>query len=119
MACDAGDAGESRRRFEEAHAVFTDVGDIRGQVRVIEAFARLAAVQQDAARALTLAGAAAALRQRLGTPLPAAPRQVLEQALEQVRHGANASGIGTAWMDGWAMSTEDAVQLAIASRPTQ
>jgi predicted ATPase/serine/threonine protein kinase len=113
LACDMGAGDQARQRFAEAHAVFTEVGDIRGLVRVIEAFARLAAEDRDAVRALTLAGAAAALRQRLGTPLPPAPRQVLDQALEHVRHGTN---VGSAWMDGWAMSTEDAVQYAVAPR---
>jgi predicted ATPase len=113
MACDTGAGDEARRRFEEAHAVFTEVADIRGLVRVIEAFARLAAEDRDAVRALKLAGAAAALRQRLGTPLPPAPRQILDQALEKVRHGTN---VGSAWMDGWAMSTEDAVHYAVAPR---
>jgi len=119
LACDTGAGDAARQRFEEAHAVFTEVGDIRGLIRVIEAFARLAAEGREAVRALKLAGAAASLRQRLGTALPPAPRQVLDQALEQVRHATNSGGVGSAWMDGWAMSTVDAVQYAIAPRPAE
>jgi predicted ATPase/serine/threonine protein kinase len=115
LACDAGNGADARQRFDEAHAVFFEVGDVRGLVRVIEAFARLAAGDGNAARALKLAGAAAALRQRLGTPLPPGARQALDAALEQARQATDAGTGGTAWMDGWAMSTEDAIQFAIAS----
>ena len=114
LACESSDAIESRRRFEEAHGVFNEVADIRGLVRVIEGFARLAAETNDALRALKLAGAAAALRQRIGAPLPKHERHTLERALDRARQDPNAHGVGSAWMDGWSMTTEEAVSYALA-----
>jgi hypothetical protein len=63
---------------------------------------------------LHLAGAAAALRQRLGAPLTPAEAPRLEKALEFARRTlGNASGL-TAWMEGWAMPVEQAVQEALS-----
>ena len=117
LACDTGASDEARQRFEEAHAVFSKVGDIRGLIRVIEAIARLAAEGRDAVRALTLAGAAAALRQRLGTAIPAAARHVLDQALEHVRHGTHAAvSAARGWMAG-RCRPRTPIQYAVAPRP--
>jgi predicted ATPase len=115
IAAKTGDGGEARRRLIEAHHVFDDVDDIRGTLRVIEGFARLAAAERDAPRALKLAGAAAAARQRLSVPLSTSQRQALDRALDDVRQHAEDENLGGAWMEGWAMSTDEAVQFAIAS----
>ncbi|HXG87470.1 MAG TPA: protein kinase [Vicinamibacterales bacterium] len=113
-----GDGVEARTQFAEAHTVFKGAGDIRGAVRVIEAFARLAARQRDATRALTLAGAAAALRQTLSVPLPSSERESLERVLDTVRQSADDQEASAAWMAGWSLSAEDAVHYAISgSRP--
>ena len=116
IACDSGATAESRQRFDEARRVFDAAGDIRGTLRVIEGFARLAAEEGNAPRALTLAGAAAALRQKLSLPLAPSQRERLEPALEKVRQGS-AQGVGTAWMQGWSMSAQEAVQYAIDPAP--
>ena len=59
------------------------------------------------------AGAAAALRKRLGTPLTATEQPRLEKALEFARRTlGNEAGL-TAWMEGWAMPVEQAVQQAL------
>jgi len=60
-----------------------------------------------------LAGAAAALRQRLGAPLTPSEQPRLEKALEFARRTlGNAAGL-TAWMEGWAMPVEQAVHEAL------
>jgi len=62
---------------------------------------------------LHLAGAAAALRQRLGAPLTPEERPRLEKALEFARRTlGNAAGL-TAWMEGWAMPVEQAIEEAL------
>ena len=108
-----GDRAEARRLLVEAHRVFDAVDDIRGTVRVIEAFARLAAEAQDAPRALKFAGAAAAARQRLSMPLPPTQRQALDRVLDDVRQRAEGQNLGGAWMEGWSMSVDEAIQSAI------
>ena len=72
-----------------------------------------AAAQSDAEHSLRLAGAAAALRQRLGAPLTPAEQVKLEKALEAARQSLNNAAGLTAWMEGWAMPLEQAVQEAI------
>ena len=64
-------------------------------------------------QSLHLAGAAAALRQRLGVPLTPTEQPRLERALEFARRTlGNAAGL-TAWMEGWAMPVEQAIQEAL------
>jgi tetratricopeptide (TPR) repeat protein len=113
---DADDRLDSARTwFEQAYAVFSEARDMRGIVRVIEAFARLAADRRDADRALTLSGAAAALRRQIGVPQPHADRRRLERALAAVRLGPDAQGAGPAWMNGWSMSSEQAIEYAVGA----
>jgi len=72
-----------------------------------------AAAQSNAEQSLHLAGAAAALRQRLGVPLTPTEQPRLERALEFARRTlGNAAGL-TAWMEGWAMPVEQAVHEAL------
>ena len=77
--------------------------------RVLECLAAGAAAQSNAEQALHFAGAAAALRQRLGAPLTPAEQPRLEKALDFARRTlGNAAGLA-AWMEGWAMPVEQAV----------
>jgi len=74
-----------------------------------------AAAQSNAEQSLHLAGAAAALRQRLGTPLSPAEQPRLEKALEFARRTlGNAAGL-SAWMEGWVMPVEQAIEEALNS----
>jgi tetratricopeptide (TPR) repeat protein len=113
LACD-GDRATARRWFVQAHEVFANAGDQRGLARVIEAFARLAADDRNASRALTLAGAADALRQTLNVPMPRADRGRLDRALAAVRLGPDAQGVGPAWVEGWTMTADEAIRFALA-----
>jgi hypothetical protein len=73
----------------------------------------LAAAERQAVRALTLAGAAATLRQTLGVPLPPSERDRLDRALAAVRLGPDAQGAGAAWISGWSMSAAEAARYAL------
>jgi hypothetical protein len=93
--------------------MFQELGHKRGIARVLEYLAANAAAQSNAVQALHLAGTAAALRQRLGVPLAPAEAPRLEKALEFARRAlGNAAGT-TAWMEGWSMPVEQAVQEAL------
>ena len=92
----------------KASEMFKELGHKRGIARVLECLAASAAAQSNAEQSLHLAGAAAALRQRLGAPLTPAEQPRLEKALEFARRTlGNAAGL-TAWMEGWAMPIEQA-----------
>ena len=113
----AGEAGQhvtARERLTRALAVFQKVGDIRGTLRIIEAAAHLAARDGRAERALTLAGAAAAARHTLATPLPRPQQERLEKTLDAARRGLAPQQAGAAWMHGWSLSADEAVALAFA-----
>jgi tetratricopeptide (TPR) repeat protein len=112
---DRGDGRGARKLFEQALAAHRQLGDPRAMARVLEAFACEATLAPDAARALRLAGAAAALRQTTGAQLPPAERATLEGRLEAVRQGPDAA---TAWMTGWSMGVEEAIAYALDAAAT-
>jgi hypothetical protein len=93
--------------------MFQELGHKRGIARALECLAVSAAAQSNAEKSLHLAGAAAALRQRLGAPLTLTEQPRLEKALEFARRAlGNAAGL-TAWMEGWAMPIDRAVHEAL------
>lgn len=112
---DQGNNVEARRLYGESIKTFQELGHKRGIARVLECLAASAAAQSNAGQSLHLAGAAAALRQRLGAPLTPAERPRLEKALEFARRTlGDAAGL-TAWMEGWAMPVEQAIEEALNS----
>jgi predicted ATPase len=110
---DQGDNAEARSLYGESIKMFQELGHKRGIARALECLAASAAAQSNAEKSLHLAGAAAALRQRLGAPLTPSEQSRLEKALEFARRTlGNAAGLA-AWMEGWAMPVEQAVQEAL------
>ena len=113
LSCDQGNDAEARRLYGESIQMFKELGHKRGIARALECLAASAAAQSKAQQSLHLAGAAAALRQRLGAPLTPTEQPRLEKALEFARRTlGNATGL-TAWMEGWAMPIEQAIQEAL------
>ena len=98
--------------------MFQDLGHKRGIARVLECFAVSAAAQSRPEQSLRLAGAAAALRLRIGSPLIPAEQSRLEKQLESARNMlTNAAGL-EAWSSGWEMSLEEAVNDALGRKDT-
>ncbi len=115
LSWDQGDNDEARRLYGESIQMFQNLGHKRGIARVLECLAANAAAQSNAVQSLHFAGAAAALRERLGTPLTPAEQHKLEKVLEFARRTlGNAAGL-TAWMEGWALPVEQAIQEALSS----
>jgi hypothetical protein len=114
---DLGTLAREQRNYPAAHSlhresirIFQQLGHKRGLARLLECFACSAAVELEAERALRLAGAAAALRQNVGAPLTPAEQAKLEATLERPRQTlTNAVGV-TAWLEGWALPVEKAIQ---------
>ena len=100
LARDRGDTRGACLWYRQALSINDKAGDRRGVARLLEAFACVAAVDQDAARALTLAGAAATLRQIVGARIAAADRATLERTLDAVRRGPeSAAGVDGGLVD--------------------
>jgi predicted ATPase/serine/threonine protein kinase len=117
LSCDQGNNAEARRLYGESIKVFQELGHKRGIARALECLAVSAAAQSNAEQSLHWAGAAAALRQQLGVPLMPAEQRRLDKALEFARRTlGNAAGL-TAWMEGWAMPVEQAIQDALNRDP--
>jgi tetratricopeptide (TPR) repeat protein len=115
LCCDQGNNTEARRLYGQGIKLFRELGYKRGIARALECLAVSASGQSNAEQSLHLAGAAAALRQQLGVPLLPNEQRRLDKALEFARRTlGNADGL-TAWMEGWAMPVEQAIQEGLCS----
>jgi len=115
LARDQRDYAKSHALYEESMRIFQELGHKRGIARLVESFSGSAAAQSKPERALRLAGAAAALRQTLGAPIPAAEREKLEKSLEPARRALTDTAGAAAWMEGWEMPVEEAIREALES----
>jgi predicted ATPase len=117
---DLGTLAREQQDCSAAHALYRESIEIlheldhkRGVARLLECFACNASTQLQAERSLRLAGAAAALRQNIGVPLTPAEQAKLESILDPARKALTNTGGATAWLEGWAMPVEKAVQVAL------
>jgi len=104
------DYSTARSMYRESIKVFQELDHRRGIARLLEYFACLAAAQLEAERSLRLAGAAAALRQNIGAPLTPAEQAKLETSLDAARQALTNKVGATAWLEGWALPAERAVE---------
>jgi len=110
LAKEQGNYPAARSLYGESIKSFQELDHKRGIARLLECFACSAAAQFEAERSLRLAGAAAALRQNIGAPLTPAEQAKLEAALEPARQAlTNTAGV-TAWLEGWALPVDKAIE---------
>jgi tetratricopeptide (TPR) repeat protein len=95
--------------YRESIGIFQKLDHKRGVARLLESFASAAAEQAEAVRSLRLAGAAAALRQSIGAPLPPVEQRKLEAILEPARRALTTTAGRSAWLEGWVMPIEIAI----------
>lgn len=105
------DAGHALLR--ESLGAFREVGDWGGVALAIEGLAVLEAVAGRASLALRLAGAAAAIRSRVGRPRSPLLDARYESHFKMGRQALDERVAATAWAEGTAMSTEQAIALAL------
>jgi hypothetical protein len=99
--------------YRESLKLFQELDHKRGIARLLECFACAAAAQSHSERALRLAGAAAALRQKIGAPLTPAERGKLEANLKNTRPGLSDMSTAAAWQEGWELPVERAIEEAL------
>jgi predicted ATPase len=117
LAREQGDYPTARSLYRESIKLFQELDHKRGVARLLECFACAAAVQLEAERSLRLAGAAAALRQNIGAPLTPAEQAKLEASLHPARQAlTNTVGV-TAWLEGWALPVEKAIEEVLMPEP--
>lgn len=107
------DYPEADRKYGKSIRIFQELGHKRGIARLLECFACSAASQKESSRALRLAGAASALRARIGAPLNAAEQMKLEASLEHARRGLTPSQCQVDWHDGQKLEMSRAVEEAL------
>jgi predicted ATPase len=104
------DCSAAHSLYCESLKTFRELRHKRGIARLLECFAGLAAVQLQAERSLRLAGAAAALRQNIGAPLTPVEQTKLETILDPARQAVTNTASTMAWLEGWAMPFEKAIE---------
>jgi predicted ATPase len=117
---DLGSLARERRDYATAHSlyreslmIFRELEHQRGIARLLECFACLSAAQLQAGRSLRLAGAADALRRKVGAPRPPGERAKLKAILDMSRK-ALTDTVGTAaWSEGQGMLVEKAIDEAM------
>jgi predicted ATPase len=111
--CEQGDPSAAQKAYREALQIFLSLGHRRGMARALEGCACLALAQGHAARALTLAAAAAQLREQISAPLPQAEQRKLDQTLLPAWESLSEAEGKVAWGEGSAMSLERAVLFSL------
>jgi non-specific serine/threonine protein kinase len=97
----------------ESIAILRELGERAGSAFVLERFAALAAAQDRHAGAIRLAGAAAALRQTAGAPLPPSGQARLDRGLEPARRALGEAGTAEAWDAGRRLTLDEAMAEAM------
>ncbi len=115
LAREQGDCSAARSLYQESIKHFHELDHKRGIARLLECFACAASDQREAERSLRLAGVAAALRQNIGAPLTPPEQAKLEASLNHARQALSNTAGTTAWLEGWSLPYEKAVEEVIGT----
>ena len=115
LAAGQGSLLEARSLLQEALVHAGDLGDQRTMIRVFEVLAGVFAAGGQDRAAVTLGGAVAGLRDRLGAPLSEADRDRIERRLVPAVSRLGESDSEKTWRAGLPMSMEEAVRFATSS----
>ncbi len=111
--CDEGNSEAAYAAYREALEAFVELGHRRGIARVLEGFACLAKAGGHPKRALTLAAAAAHLRDVISAPLPPAEGAGFERLMLPAWEALSDREGKEAWLAGSAMSLKDAITYSL------
>jgi tetratricopeptide (TPR) repeat protein len=112
-----GDSDGAKRNWTESLDFCREQRYIWPVPYLLEAFADLAITHGNPERGVTLAGAAAALHEMLGAPLPPIWQADLEQQLRPVQHMLDRSAYAGAWNEGHDLTLDQAIQYALEETP--
>jgi len=110
LAREQGNYSAAHSLHAESMKLFQELDHKRGIARLLECSACSAAAQREAERSLRLAGAAAALREKIGAPLTRTEQAKLEASLQGARQALADSVATKAWLEGWALPVEKAIE---------
>jgi non-specific serine/threonine protein kinase len=112
---DQADYARARGYLEESLALARELSDRHGLANVLEGFAALAAARKSPRRALRLLGAAQAVREAIGGPLPPDWQADLERRLSPAWLGLDAEAATAACAEGRSTPLEQALSYALAA----
>ncbi len=119
VAYDQGDTGGAATRYAEGLTLFQTVGDRVGMAWTLEGLAAVASRRGQCCRAVRLYGAAAALRDEFGAPLPPAAHRDYDRTLATLRRALAAEDQGrdetfeALWREGRSLPLSQAVDEAM------
>jgi non-specific serine/threonine protein kinase len=125
-----GDHERAARLYIEGLGIAVELGDEAGVAYCLEGIASLVATDNEAGHKVRLFGASEAMLETVGTPLyvQIQDRNVYDRAVEELRSRLGEEAFEAAWVEGRAMTPEQAVEYALqppatpeepASIPTQ
>ncbi|MCA1723185.1 MAG: tetratricopeptide repeat protein [Thermomicrobia bacterium] len=104
----------ARTRYIEGLQSFHAVGDPFGMTEAVERLGLLAVARNDVVRAARLLGFCAAMRVRMGTPIPPVERDAHACADATLRQSLGADAVAAAWAAGAALTLEDVIADVMA-----
>jgi len=114
---EVGELDEAETLIKQAIEGLTDLGDLDGVAESIEALAGAAGAQGRFVRAARLGGAADTLRRSLGIPMTEVDRRRWEGWLATPRRELGDEAFSSAWAEGGAMTSEQAIGYALETPP--
>jgi tetratricopeptide (TPR) repeat protein len=112
VASGVGDTELARSSYHESLALSGELGSVELIAFALEGLAWVAGRDGHYRRAARLRGAAEALREARGCPVPAVERPRYERDVALLRSGLGEVALATAWSDGKRMSIEEAISYA-------
>ena len=113
VAGDQGDYATAQALLEEALRMHREMGRRPAVAVYLEAFAGVCGGQGQPERAARLLGAAEALREGMGIPLPPCQREGYDRNVAAARAGLDEDTFAAAWAEGRAMTWERAAAYAL------
>jgi hypothetical protein len=110
VACEAGDYARALRLYEESLKLAWRMGLNHTILLCLEGLARVAVAQGRMERAARLCGAATALREDKGWPLPPARRAEHERTVAAAREAFGEEAFEEAWARGHALPLEEVLE---------
>lgn len=108
-----GDQGQSSALFKESLVRQRELGNKADIASCLEGLAGIACAHKEMERALMLFGAAEALREQIGAPLPLAERADYDHQIPMARAGLGENQCAAVWAKGRAMTLEQAIEYAL------
>src|SRR5205085_7497836 len=106
MAASLGDYAAARARCEESLVIGSEVGNNLNIAVYLEGLANVVAVQGECLWATRLWGAAEALREAMGAPIPPVYRAEYERAVATARSRLGEKSFTDAWAEGQSLTLE-------------